>query len=570
MLSFLFFLFACYEFLWSCGAAAPYPGNSSDISISFTSTTDAKYIKKFPGEFPPQSTAFKDTTIESTTLDSLYYFVSNAGDFTDRSEWPVLMMSTIYDSNANVFSNDENVISSQIPYHVYAANQSFLGGGAIGYQLLSCTNGNTYDIIICYNIAENLSPMVYCLIFFNDYLTPKWSNPIPIINQTIPIDPLSFTLECLHDGYLILFQALTFYEKEKPNTLYTLLDIDGNIVMYVSILFLPFFFCIFFFFVVRFVFAVHNCEKVFVKQSQTQNKTKNGTNTLYYINVYITHRNSRELFDENVFNFTIIVPRVVIASHQNNANSMSINNSDNNKDTQILVSVCMGHPRSMGAFYLHYTNKSDANPLHVNYATSGNEFVAITNGGSISLSLKYYEMDSTTNCCYMTSYFVSHYKSDPREFYEDLYLAIIDGNGNKLFNDTLIETIDHTLGYKNTTMSSEIHQLNINGSGTDGHGNMYYFGVFITTEENILVRTFYIDMHEKILTPMQTIRLINIEDLPNVDNVYDNFVDIYVDSQLKYSNSEIFFVYQAYASEYAQNSTSSLSMFVQAYNYSVN
>ena len=78
--------------------------------------------------------------------------------------------------------------------------------------------------------------MIYCLIFFNNYLTPKWSNPIRIINKTIPVDPLVFTLECLHDGYLILFHGFTAYENDKPKTLYTLLDIDGNVVMYVSLI----------------------------------------------------------------------------------------------------------------------------------------------------------------------------------------------------------------------------------------------------------------------------------------------------------------------------------------------
>ena len=246
MVCFHLIAFVCWTFVWSSNGG--YSDNSSDIFISFTSTSDIKLVNTYPGigEFAPYATVFKDTTQESATSDSLYYFISDGGDFTDRSEWPVLMMSTIYDSNANVFSNDENVISAQIPYQVFAANQSYSGDGTQGNGLLSCTNGNTFDIIMCYTIEENLNPMVYCLIFFNNYLTPKWSNPIPVINHTIPIDPSQFTLECVHDGYLILFQALTLIENDKPNTLYTLLDLNGNFVMYALFLF-SIFYSFFFF-----------------------------------------------------------------------------------------------------------------------------------------------------------------------------------------------------------------------------------------------------------------------------------------------------------------------------------
>ena len=270
-------------------------------------------------------------------------------------------------------------------------------------------------------------------------------------------------------------------------------------------------------------------------------------------------RNSRAVFDENIFNFTTIFPLPSLSSHQNNVNSMSVNS----KNTQILVSLCMGHPRSIGAFYLEYTNKSDINPLSVNYETSGNELVLITVSDLPHLSgLAYYEMDSSINCCYMTSYFVLNYESDPINFYAELYVSIIDGNGNKLFqNDTLIETIDHSLVYtKNASLSSQIHGLNVNGSDE----NVFYFGVVITTYKNIFVRTFYIDIKEKVLVPMETSRLISIDDLPNTGL---DFASLYVDSQLKYRENEMFFVYQALTYD-SQTRTSGLYVFVQAYNYS--
>ena len=225
MVHFHLIAFVCWTFVWSSNGG--YSDSSSDIFISFTSTSDIKSVTSYRGTalFAPYLTVFKDTTQESTTSDSLYYFISAAGNFTDPLESPALIMSTIYDSNANVFSNDENVISGQIPYQVFAANESYEEGTS-GYGLLSCTNGNTFDIIICYYIQKN--SMVYCLIFFNNYLTPKWSKPIPVINNSIALDPLTFTLECVHDGYLILVHPITLIENNKPNTLYTLLDLNGN------------------------------------------------------------------------------------------------------------------------------------------------------------------------------------------------------------------------------------------------------------------------------------------------------------------------------------------------------
>ena len=125
-------MFVFFKLILSCNASTSSSSSNTssddDFFISFTNTSDIKYVKKFPGIFSPQSTGFKDTrttTTSSKSSDSLYYFISDAGDFTNESKWPVLMMSTIYDSNGNIFSNNENVISAQLPYHVFAANQSY-------------------------------------------------------------------------------------------------------------------------------------------------------------------------------------------------------------------------------------------------------------------------------------------------------------------------------------------------------------------------------------------------------------------------------------------------------------
>ena len=290
------------------------------------------------------------------------------------------------------------------------------------------------------------------------------------------------------------------------------------------------------------------------------------------------YRNSQELFDENVFNFTIIFPRPIIKSHQNNVNSISSVNNNNNNNTQILVTLCIGNPRSLGTFYLDYTNKNDINPLSVNYAISGKQLVKIGDVGIATLlnGLQYYPMNSSNssnlsnNCCYMTSYFIEHYSTNPLDFYLELYLVIVDGNGNKLFkNDTLILIIDHTFASTNVTLSSEIHQLNVNLSDND---NVFYFAIVITTEKNIYVHTLYIDMTKKMLVSMDTTRLININDLPNFSNDYNynNFVSVFVDSDLKYNDNEMFFVYQAYIWEQFENGTTPLFVFVQSYNYSAN
>ena len=211
---------------------------SSDISIEFTPFTEAIYTNHtFSSKFFDRSTGgitgFYDTASSSP---SRYYFISDyrKGNVAVNVTSPIDIVSTIYDENSKIFNNANNIISKELPYDQFVGNESSFKNN-FGNGLQSCTNPINYDILICYDMQVEFETnlMIYCLIFFNDETNPQWSKRIKVNSKDISIYPLSFTIECLHDSYLILFETFEFYD-QAPDTKYTLLDLYGNIKMYVQ------------------------------------------------------------------------------------------------------------------------------------------------------------------------------------------------------------------------------------------------------------------------------------------------------------------------------------------------